>query len=171
MKVSELFGKKVESASGRSGYILRVNVIGSDITSFTCTDEDEQEFDIPVKNIKSIKNTVTYSYAGRHGGNERSLTLGKPVFDCEGNFIGYLTDMITQKFALISAVIGNNKFSADDIICGDAVIIKSHVKLLKSDVKKNGRIIFRRGTPVTDEVAKKAQLVGEYVQTNLKTIN
>ena len=171
MKISLLFGKKVESASGRSGYILRVNAIGNDITSFTCADGDEQEFDIPVKNIKSIKNTVTYSYEGKHGGIEKSISLGKPVFDCEGNFVGYLNELITEKYAIICAVVGNKKFSADDIICGDAVIIKSNVRFLKSDVKKNGRIIFRKGTPVTDEIAQKAQLVGEYVQTNLKTIS
>ena len=171
MKVSLLFGKRVESASGRSGYILRVNAIGLDITSFTCADGDEQEFDIPVKNIKSIKDTVTYSYAGKHGGVEKSLALGKPVFDCEGNFVGKLCEIVTEKYRIISVLVGNKKFSADDIICGDAVIIKNSVKFLKSDVKKNGKIIFRKGTPVTDEIAQKAQLVGEYVQTNLKTIH
>ena len=171
MKISLLFGKRVESASGRGGYIMRVNGIGNEITSFTCADEDEQEFDIPVKNIKSIKNTVTYSYAGKHGGSERSITLGKPVFDCEGNYIGRLTDIVTEKYEITSVFVGNKKFSADDIIYGDAVIVKSNVRFLKSDVKKNGKIIFRKGTPVTDEVAEKAQLVGEYVQTNLKTIS
>ena len=171
MKISQLFGKKAESASGRAGYILRVNGIGNDITSFTCVDSDEQEFDVPVKNVKNIKNSLTYSYAGKHGGSERSLCLGKPVFDCEGNFIGRLNDIITEKYRIIYIVVGNKKFSADDVICGDAVIIKNTVKFLKSDVKKNGKIIFRRGTPVTDEVAEKAQRVGEYVQTNLKTIS
>ena len=171
MKISGLFGKKVESASGRSGYVLRVNSIGSDITSLTCADEDETEFDIPVKNIKSIKNTVTYSYAGKHGGNEAGISLGKPVFDCEGNFVGKLTDMVIEKYKIVSILVGNKKFSADDIICGDALIIKSNIRFLKSDVKKNGKIIFRRGTPVTDKVEKKASLIGEYVQTNLKTIH
>ena len=170
MKVSLLFGKRVESASGRSGYILRVNAIGNDITSFTCVDNDEQEFDIPVKNIRSVRNTVTYSYAGKHGGLEKSLTLGRPAFDCEGNFIGKLSEIIIEKYEITSVFVGNKKFSAEDVICGDAVFIKSNVRFLKSDVKKNGKIIFRRGTPLTDEVMEKAQLVGEYVQTNLKTI-
>ena len=171
MKISLLFGKKVESAFERSGYILRVNAIENDITGFTCVDVDEQEFYIPVKNIKSIKDTVTYTYSGKHGGVESSLTLGKPVFDCEGNFVGKLCEIVTEKYKLISVLVGNKKFSADDVICGDAVIIKNNVKLLKSDVKKNGKIIFRKGTPVTDEMGKKAQLLGEYVQTNLKTIH
>lgn len=171
MKISILFGKRVESASGRSGYIIRVNAIGNDITGLTCADEDEQEFDIPVKHIKSIKSAVTYTYAGKHEGDARSLTLGKPVFDSEGNLVGKLTDIIIEKYKISSVLAGNKKFSAEDIICGDAVIIKSNVRFLKSDVKKNGKIIFRRGTPLTEEVAAKAQFVGEYVQTNLKTIN
>ena len=171
MKISQLYGKRVESASGRSGYILRVNGIGNDITSFTCADTDEQEFDIPVKNIKSIKNSVTYSYAGKHGGSEKSITLGRQVFDCDGNFVGNLSDIITEKYKIIALVVGKKKFSADDVICGDAVIIRNSVKFLKSDVKKNGKIIFRKGTPLSDEIYKKAELVGEYVQTNLKTIS
>ena len=171
MKISWLFGKGVESVSGRSGYILRVNAVENDITSFTCVDNDEQEFDIPVKNIKSVKDSVTYSYAGKIGGAEKSISLGKPVFDCEGNYIGKLTEIITEKYKIVSVFVGNKKFSAEDIIYGDAVLIKSSVRFLKSDVKKNGKVIFRRGTPLTDEVAQKAQLVGEYVQTNLKTIN
>ena len=171
MKISGLFGKRVESLSGKSGYILRVNATGYDVTSFTCADGDEQEFDIPVKNIKAVKDTVTYSYAGKHGGAEKSLTLGRPVFDCEGNYIGKLSDIVIEKYKVVSFFVGNKKFSAEDMICGDAVLIKSGVRFLRSDVKKNGKIIFRRGTPVTDEVIEKAQLVGEYVQTNLKTIN
>ena len=171
MKISLLFGKKVESASGKPGYILRVNAVGNNITGFTCADEDEREFDIPVRNIKSIKNTVTYSSADRHEGNARSLTLGRSVFDCEGNFIGNLCEIVTEKYRIISFVVGNKKFSADDVICGDALIIKNSVKFLKSDVKKSGRIIFRKGTPVTDEIALKAQKAGEYVQTNLKAMH
>ena len=171
MKISCLFGKKVESNLGNRGYILRVNAIGKDITGFTCVDFDEQEFYIPVKNVKSIKNTLTYSHTGNENVSEKSLCLGKPVFDCEGNFVGRLNDIVTEKYRIINIVVGNKKFSADDVICGDVVIIKSSVKFLKSDVKKNGRIIFRRGTPVTDEVAEKAQRLGEYVQTNLKTLS
>ena len=170
MKISLLFGKKAESILGKSGYVLRVNAIGNDIAGFTCADGDEREFFIPVRNIKSIKNTVSYTDAGKPEGDLTSLTLGKPVYDCEGNFIGNLSEIVTEKYRIISFVVGNKKFSADDIICGDAVIIKNSVKILKSDVKKKGRIIFRKGTPVTDEIEKKARLVGEYVQTNLKAI-
>lgn len=170
MKISLLFGKRVESTVGKSGYVLRVNAIGKDIAGFTCADGDEREFFIPVQNIKSIKNTVTYTNAGKPAGNELSLSLGRPVFDCEGSFIGNLNEIVTEKYKIISFVVGNKKFSADDVIYGDGVIIKNSVKFLRSDVKKGNKIIFRKGTPVTDEIERKARLVGEYVQTNLKTI-
>ena len=170
MKISQLYGKKVESLSGESGYVLRVNARGRDVTGFTCVDGDETEFDIPVTNIRNIKDTVTFSCAGAHS-KETSLALGKPVFDCGGNLVGKLTEIIIEKYKIVSYFVGNKKFSADDIIYGDAVLIRSGVRFLKSDVKKNGKTIFRRGTPLTDEIAKKAQLAGEYVQTNLKTIN
>ena len=170
MKISWLFGKTVESPTGKSGYVLRINATGRDITSLTCVDDDEQEFCIPVKNIKSIKNTVTYSRAGEDNG-AKSIVLGKPVFDSEGNFVGKLTEIVTEKYRIVSVFAGNKKFSAEDIVYGDGVIIKSSVRFLKSDVKKNGKIIFRKGIPLTDDIIEKAQLVGEYVQTNLKTIN
>ena len=170
MKISLLFGKKVESPADKSGYILRVNAVGNSITSFTCVDDDEQEFCVPVDSIKSIKNTVTYSRACECG-EGRSIALGKPVFDSEGNYVGKLTDIVTEKYKIVSLFAGNKKFPAEDAVCGDVVIIKSRVRFLKSDVKKNGKIIFRKGTPLTDEIVQKAQLAGEYVQTNLKTIN
>lgn len=171
MKLSQVFGKPVESSTGRSGYVISVNAVGNKITSLTCADRDEVEFDIPAKNIKSIKDVVTYSYGGRRGADEKSVRLGKPVFDCEGNYVGKLTDISAEKNTITYVYVGNRKFSAEDVICGDAVIIKNSIRFLKSDVIKNGKIIFKRGTPLTDDVAEKAQLVGEYVQTNLKTIN
>ena len=171
MKLSQVFGKPVESLSGRSGYVLSVNACGNKITSFTCADLEDVEFDIPAKNIKSIKQTVTYTYGGKRSEGEKSVRLGIPVFDCEGNFVGKLTDISFEKNTITCIYVGNKKFSADDVICGDAVIIKNNVRFLKSDVEKNGKIIFKRGTPLTDDVAEKAQMMGEYVQTNLKTIN
>ena len=171
MKISQLFGKRVESADGKKGYIIRVNCIEKHIKSFTCADGDEREFDIPVKNIVSGGNTFTYSHEEKGDGTERSISLGKPVYDCEGNFLGNLSEIVAEKYEMVSFIVGNKKFSAGDIVCGDAVIVKNSVRFLKSDVKKNGKIIFRRGTPLTDEIIKKAQFAGEYVQTNLKTIN
>ncbi len=170
MKISQLFGKRAEGGAGRSGYVISVNTSGGKITGLTCADEDEQEFYIPVKNIKSIKNTVCFTHGGERAADEGNFNLGKPVFDSEGRYIGRLTDVTAEKYLITVMHVGNKKFSADDVVCGDAVLVKSSVRFLKSDVKKNGRVIFRRGTPLTAEIIAKAQLAGEYVQTNLKTI-
>ena len=137
MKLSQIFGKIVESPSGRSGYVISVNARGNQITSLSCADRDELEFDIPAKNIKSIKNTVAYSLGGWRGEDETNVRLGKPVFDSEGNYIGRLTDITFDKFVITHVYVGNRKFSADDVICGDVVIIKNNIRFLKRDVKNN----------------------------------
>ena len=109
------------------------------------------------------------SVDGGKGAAGAPLRLGKPVFDCEGAYLGRLTDFTAEKNVLLFAHSGAKKFSADDIVCGDAVIVKSSARVLKSDVKKNGRIIIRKGTPLTPETLEKAEKHGEYVQANLKT--
>lgn len=170
MKISQLFGKRAESVNGRSGYVVAVNASANRITSLTCVDENEEEFTVSAKNVKSVKDAIVYSREGGCEENDPPVRLGKPIFDCEGNYIGKLTDVGAEKFLITCVYSGNKKFSADDVSCNDAVIVKNSVRFLKSDVKKDGKLIFKRGTPLTDDLAEKARLFGEYVQTNLKTI-
>lgn len=169
MKLSQLFGKKVYGKGG-SGYVLGVNAAGRKIEGFTCADADDTEFFIPLQNVKSVKAGISYTERGEARADLTPLRLGKPVFDGAGNFVGKLTDMIIENNEVITLVSGNKKIPADKAVCGDAVIVNSSVRFLKSDVKRNGKTIFRKGTPVTEEIAQKARLAGEYVQTNLKTI-
>ena len=170
MKISELFGKKVNGTAGKSGYVLSVFANGNKLEYLVCADENEREFTIDYKNIKSVRESVTFEEAESQYAAARPLRLGRPVFDCEGLYLGKLTEITCDKNAVTSAHVGNKKFSAEDVVCGDAVIVKNSARIIKSDVKKNGKILFRRGTPLTGEVLKKAQKQGEYVQTNLKTI-
>ena len=165
MKISQLFGKKVLSTAGKRGYVVSATVEDTKLASLVCADEDEKEFVIDAANVKSIKDKVIFKdekskIRGEH------LRLGKPVYDCTG----ILTDFTAERNELVYAHVGKKKFSASDLVCGDAVIVKSSARVLKSDVKKNGRVIIRKGTPLTPEVAEKAQKHGELIQTNLKTI-
>lgn len=169
MKVSIYYGKETLSLAGKKGYIISVNIKGGKIVSFTCADENEKRFLVDAKAVKSVKEKVVYSEEGKPEAGA-SLRLGVPVYDCEGNFLGRLTDFIAEKNNLVYACSGNKKYSADDIVCGDAVIVKSSARILKSDVKKNGRIILKKGTPLSSETLKKAQLAGEYIQANLKSL-
>ena len=169
MKVSLIYGKTVESTAGKTGYVIGVNEADGKLVSLTCADENEKVFYIDMDSVKSVKAKIIFrECCTKPYGNP--VRLGRPVFDCEGNYAGKLTDLTTEKNKLTFAYIGKKKLSTCDLVLGDAVIIKNTARILKSDVKKNGKVIIRRGTLVTDEVLSRAQKHGEYVQTNLKTI-
>lgn len=170
MKVSLFYGKKCESTTGRQGYVIGVNASGLRLVSLTCADDGEKEFTVDVKNVRRVGNKVYYIEGQRPDESGTPLRLGKPVYDYEGNYIGKLTDFTAEHGKIIFAHVGSRKFDAADIVCGDAVIVKNSAAILKDNVKKNGKVIIKRGTPLSDDIAEKARRHGEYVQTKLKTI-
>lgn len=170
MKVSLFYGKKCESTAGRQGYVISVNASGMKLVSLTCADDGEREFTVDIKNVKGFKSKIYFTEGKRPAETGTPLRLGKPVYDCEGNFVGKLTDFTVENDKITFAHVGSKKFSAKDMVCGDAVIIKNSAGILKDNVKKNGKVIIKRGTPLSDEICEKARRHGEYVQTKLKTI-
>lgn len=169
MKISLLFGKKVESDEYSSGYVLDVLSVNGRICALKCADSDENEFFVPVKSIKRIDEVIYYTYA-EDSSEGTSLSLGKRVYASDGTCVGILTDIITQKYTIKYMVVNNKKIAAEETICGDAVIVKSTTRFLKSDVLKNSRILFKKGTPLTPQIQSKAHSVGEYIQTHLKSL-
>ena len=170
MKLSQLFGKPVKSTTGKKGYVISVNGGNGKIQCLVCADENENEFTVDVKNIISVKNVVLFEDRESVIKQSVPVRLGKPVFDSEGKFLGHLSDLTVENGIIDSAHVGKKKISADDFVCGDAVIVKNHVRVLKSDVEKDGKVIIKRGTPLTAEILEKACEQGEYVQANLKSI-
>lgn len=169
MRLSKLIAAEVESGD-KNGYVIGVNASYDGELFLVCADENEEEFSVPFKNIRSVKEKIAFSKASETDEFSSPLRLGKPVFDCEGNFIGRLTDIIIEKNLICAVIAGNRKFNACDVILGDAVLIKNSIPFIKSDVRKNGKTIIRKGTPLTCEIAAKAQKSGEYVQTKLKSL-
>lgn len=169
MRLSKLIAAEVESGD-KNGYVIGVNISYDGDLSLVCADENEEEFSVLFDNIRSVKEKIVFSKANEADEFSAPVRLGKPVFDCEGNFIGRLTDIIIEKNSISAVIAGNRKFSACDIILGDAVLIKNSIPFIKSDVRKNGKTIIRKGTPLTDEITAKAQKSGEYVQTKLKSL-
>ncbi len=169
MRLSKLLAAEIENGE-KSGYVFGVNENYDGELSLACADENEEEFTVPFDNIKSVKEKIIFSKTSEENGFSKPVRLGKPVFDCEGNFIGRLADIIIEKGQISAIIAGNRKFSASDVVSGDAVLIKNSISFLKSDVRKNGKTIIRKGTPLTDEIAEKAQKSGEYVQTKLKSL-
>lgn len=170
LKVSLLYGKPVESTDGKKGYVISVNELNGRIECLICADCDEKEFTVDARNIVKIGAAVVFEDRESAINNSRPIRLGIPSFDTEGRYLGTLSDFSIEKDMLASAYIGRKKYPAADVACGDAAILKRQTRVLKSDVVKDGRIILKRGEPLTRENLLLAQNAGEYIQTNLKSI-
>lgn len=169
MKVSEIYGKRVESTNGKRGYVISVNAGAKRIECLICADEDENEFAVDIKNIVSIGSKIIYE--DREGAIKASkpIRLGSAGFDESGKYLGKLVEYTFTKSKLLRAKIGRKNYPAEGVLTGDIVIVKK-LKTLKSDVIKDGKVIIKRGTPLTEEVIAIAEQQGEYVQTNLKAL-
>ena len=154
MKLSLFYGKKVVSTDGKCGYVLSVNANGGVLECLRCADEDENEFYIDIKNIVSVGDKIIYEDRARAIKASKPLRLGCAGYDERGVFLGNVTE---------------KNYPAAGIECGDAVIVKNCVKL-KSDVKKDGKVIIKKGEALSKETVNKAVEAGEFVQTTMKTI-
>lgn len=169
MNVSEFFGKKVVSTQGKEGYVISVNGGAGRVECLVCADGDEREFFIDVKNVLSVGDKIIYEDRQSAMKSARPLRLGRAGFDEKGTYLGEVEDYTFKGNKLLKAKIGKKNYAADELTCGDVVIVKGK-KRLKEDVISGGKVILKKGTPVTPEVLEKARAAGEYVQTNLKSI-
>ena len=169
MNVSLLYGKKVVSTEGRKGYVISVNAAGGKIECLTCADEDENEFYIDMKNVLKIDDVILFEDRERAIKNAKPVRLGRASYDDSGIYLGNLEDMSCSGKKILKVKIGKKSYAPATLIYGDVIIAKK-TKKLKSDVIKEGVIIIKKGTPVTDDVLDKAEKEGEFIQTNLKSI-
>lgn len=169
MNASNLFGKKVVSVTGKSGYVLGVRVSGRKIECLECADEDENEFLIDCALIKRWGESIIFYDRQGEIAESKPLKLGLPSFDEDGKYLGELSDFRVLNGKLVKAKIGKKNYPAESVVLGDAAIVK-RVRTVQSDVIKDGKVIIKRGTPLSEESLKLAESLGEYVQTNLKSI-
>ena len=167
MKVSDLYGKKIESTAGKKGYIISVNANAGRLECLICADEDENEFAVDINSIVSVENNKII-YEDRESAIKaaKPLRLGCAGFDENGAYLGFLEEYTFSKNKLLKA---KKPSPADSVLTGDVAIVK-RVKRIKADVVKDGKVIIKKGTPLTAEVLASAEAQGEYVQTNLKSI-
>ena len=168
MKVSEFFGKRILGTNGKEGYVVSVNAGGGRLC-LVCADGNEREFAVDMGNILSVGDKIIYDGTECENIAAVPLRLGRAGFDMRGKYLGNLTDFALSNGKLKSAKIGKKNYPADGIILGDIVLVKD-MRRLKSDVKKDGRTLFRKGAFVTDGVLFEAAAEGEYVQTTLKSL-
>ncbi len=169
MNASNLFGKKVESAAGAEGYVVEVRASGGKIECLVCADEDENEFLVDAENVKKWGETIIYTDRAREIKKSGALRLGLPAYDENGRYLGELSDFSLRGARILKAKIGKKNYPAEGVTCGDAAIVR-RARVLKSDVIKNGEVIIKKGTPISEESLKIAENAGEYVQAKLKSI-
>ena len=148
MKISELYGKKVESTAGKSGYVVSCNGAAGKLVCLLCADEEEKE--TAIKTSKPIR-------------------LGRAGFNEAGKYLGNLSDLDFNGTKIQRAKIGKRNYPAEKLFMGDVIIVPE-VKRLKSDVIKDGKVILKKGAEVNPQLLSTAAAEGEFVQTNLKTI-
>lgn len=170
MKISAFYGKKVESTDGKKGYVISVNANAGRLECLMCADEDENEFAVDIRNILSVEhNKIIYDDRESAIKASKPLRLGCAGFDEKGIYLGNLEEFTFSKTKLLKAKIGKKTYPADAVLAGDIIIVKK-VKRVNTDVIKDGKVIIKKGTPLTAEVLASAENQGEYIQTNLKSI-
>lgn len=169
MKISELYGKKVESTAGRLGYVVSCNGTAGRLVCLLCADENENEFYVDVKNVISVGNKIIFEDRETAIKSAKPIRLGRAGFNEAGKYLGTLTDLDFKGTKIQRAKIGRRSYPAEKILMGDAIIVPE-VKRVKSDVIKDGKVIIKKGAKVNSQTLAAAEQNGEYVQTNLKSI-
>ena len=169
MNISQFYGKKIVSTSGKKGYIISVYASANKIEYLLCADADEKEFKVDIASLISVGNEVVFEDRETAMKEAKPVRLGRVGFNEAGKLLGVVEDYIFKAEKLTFVKIGNKKYPADSITVGDAVIVKG-VKKVKSDVFKDGKVIIKKGTPLTGDVLNRAAESGEYIQTNLKSL-
>lgn len=169
MNVSLFYGKLTESTAGKKGYVLSVRANAEKLIGLICADENEKEFFVDIKNIVKIGERIIYEDRESQVKNSRPVRLGCAGFDEEGKYLGTVEEITFSGNKLLKAKIGKKTYPAEALTYGDAIIV-SKIKKLKYDVVKDGEVVFKKGTPVTEELLAAAENAGEYVQTKMKSI-
>lgn len=169
MKICELYGRKVLGDGGKEGYLLSINAAEDGAFFLVCADEREREFSVDIKNVVRFGEKIIFS-----GGADKKipgtpLRAGRECFDTDGRFLGRVEEYVFTGGRLKSCRIGKKNYPAEGLRFCDAVIVRC-VGRLKCDVTKDGATLFKKGSPVTDELLEEAACAGEYVQTKLKSL-
>ncbi len=171
MKLSEIYGKRACSADGtKKGYVIKIYTDGKKITGLTCADERENEFYLPSESVQFTDKKIIFTRTERAKPDSLAISLGRRCYNARGEYVGVLRDITCRGTALLSAKIGNRNCPVESLILGDIIILKQSAAPLKSDVKKDGKVIFKSGEETDKKLLSRAISLGEYVQTNLKTI-
>lgn len=122
MKVSSIYGKKIISTEGKTGYVISVKADGQSVF-FTCADGNEREFCVDMASVISVGDKIIYNGAECENLNAVPLRLGRAGFDTRGNYLGKLSDLTITGGRLKTARVGKKTYPVEGLIFGDIVIV------------------------------------------------
>ena len=171
MKLSSIYGKEVESTDkGRRGWVRGVCGFGGAPQFLQCFDEEEREFDIDIKNVVAFGEKIIFEDRAAARSKSRNMRLGVAAYSEYGNFLGHLTEIVTDRGGGVRYVIGKKSYRPEDVTTGDVMIVHPPRTLKDNVLTEDGAVVLKKGTALTGEALKKAEAAGEYFQARMKTI-
>lgn len=135
MKISTLFGKKIESEDRkRCGVIMAISCNKNVIEGYICFDENEKEFFASAYGAKVLKDKVTFKWISREEKTSSRLRLGVPAFSLDGKYLGNVCDYSAIKNKLCAVFIDNKRYPTESLSISDAVIVKPSYTKVQAEI-------------------------------------
>ena len=142
MKISNLFGKKIESEDKtKHGVIMAISCNKNTVDGYICFDENEKEFFASAHGAKVLKDKVIFKWISREEKNSSRLRLGVPAFNSDGKYLGKVCDYSVVSGEICAVFIGNKKYSADNLSFSDAVIVRNSTQKLQTEIVAKDMLI------------------------------
>ena len=126
MKVSQLYGKIIESANKKKcGYILGISHTSDTIDGYICCNESENEFFADSTSARFIGDKAIVLKTDKAVKRGARLKLGHAVYSEDGKFLGHVDDYTVKGNKILYAHIGKRKLDFGRLILGDVAILKS----------------------------------------------
>lgn len=144
MKLSELYGKRIENKSGKAGGCVLGAVCGADNkAALICCDGEEKEFYVGVDSVICAGESVIYSDTGERIKKAAPLRLGAACYTENGKYLGRAADFECRGNSLKSAVIGKKKYAAERLVFGDVIIVRGRAgKPVAPDCERAAKDLF-----------------------------
>ena len=171
MRVSELYGREVESSDGkRRGWVRAVLGQNGAPQFLQCFDGDEREFDVDIERVKTFGEKIIFEDRERAKRDCAPIRLGLPAYGADGRFLGHLTDVEFCGGQLKYYIIGKKRYAPVDVCAGDVLIVCSGRRLKADVIDSTGSVVLKKGESLDSEALERAAGAGEYFQAQLKTI-
>jgi len=126
MKLSKLYGKKIESFDKKiCGTIIGVSVLDDEIAGFLCAAVDDTEFFADARGCKLKREVAQFLRLCKEGAECVRLRLGLPAYTVGGKLVGAVTDYGYAGAKICEIWVGAARYPYNLAAIGDAVILQS----------------------------------------------